>query len=120
MKALKVAITSKDRQKLDAKCRELLSLAEQIKSSEGWPPNRSDIPASETVSRPREPTSVRTLSNKEEIILLEDSKLNGFVFPPWTAPPDPAEFEVPQSGDLFTYVDNAMSCLGDNLKCCKS
>jgi hypothetical protein len=117
MKALRLATTSKDREKLDAKSRELLTLAEHIKTSKTWRPNRNDIPASDAVSRAREPVSTRTLSNREEIILLEDSKLNGFVFPPWSALPNPCEFDLPESGEFFTYVSSAMLSLADNLKC---
>ena len=44
------------------------------------------------------PQQKRDLSTREKIILLESSKLNGFIFPPWTAP-DPSDFDMPQYED---------------------
>ncbi|KAL8704682.1 MAG: hypothetical protein Q9201_002176 [Fulgogasparrea decipioides] len=52
----------------------------------------------------KEPLSARALSTREQIILLEASKLHGCRFPPWKSSPDASEFNL--SGDqlLFTYV----------------
>ncbi|KAL2002614.1 hypothetical protein VTN02DRAFT_6376 [Thermoascus thermophilus] len=92
MKALKLASTKDDKQQLDLKCKEWLTRAEQIKKAKTWQPAaRGDT---QRRSRLTEPVSTRKLSTREEIILLEGAKLNGFLFPPWTTPPDPEEFEL--------------------------
>ena len=48
------------------------------------------------------PVPERDLSTREKIILLESSKLNGYIFPPWI-PPKASDFDLPQftdTGDL--------------------
>ena len=44
------------------------------------------------------PKPKRDLSTREKIILMESSKLNGSIFPPWTAP-NPSDFDMPQYAD---------------------
>ncbi|KAL4938292.1 hypothetical protein BDV06DRAFT_201189 [Aspergillus oleicola] len=99
MKALSLTTSSKDKAALDAKCKEWLTRAEKIKEAKDW----------RTAARPRDssafrtPTSTRILTTREEIILLEGAKLNGFKFPPWKVDPSPEEFELVADGDgLFT------------------
>lgn len=49
------------------------------------------------------PRPERELTTREKIILLESSKLNGHIFPPWQCPPDSSDFEDPkftEDGDL--------------------
>lgn len=41
------------------------------------------------------------MSRTEEIILLESSKLHGFIFPPWTSEPDDKLFD--DGDELYTY-----------------
>lgn len=102
MKALKLASTKDDKQQLDLKCKEWLTRAEQIKKAKTWQPAaRADT---KRRSQLTEPVSTRKLSTREEIILLEGAKLNGFLFPPWTTPPDPEEFELDYREGLFVYV----------------
>lgn len=90
MRALKSADTPREKQYLDSKCKDLISRAEKIKLDKSWKPiapqagNRSL----------KEPVSKRKLSTREEIILLESAKLNGFLFPPWKNDPNPQEFEL--------------------------
>ena len=99
--------------KLDKKCKELLTQAESIKTSQEWHPIAADAiqlqkdPA--TTPQPsrrklKEPLSTRELSTKEKIILLEGSKLNGGVFAPWKTEPDPSEFHLGLGAPLFEYV----------------
>jgi calpain-7 len=74
----------------------------EIKSSPSTPTTSSN----ELTARIRkltEPVSVRVLSQKEEILLLRASKLNGFAFPPWRAPPDSAEFALVDGAEAFMY-----------------
>lgn len=104
MKALRLSTDPREKKSLDAKCKEYLTRAEQIKHSNGGS-NGLPNSAVKGAARPRrEPASTRTLSNREQIILLENSKLNGFVFPPWSAQPDPEEFELDEEDELFTCV----------------
>ena len=49
---------------------------------------------------PEEYSSKRGLTTREKIILLEASKLNGHVFPPWQAPPGLRDFDVPPLKDV--------------------
>lgn len=102
MKALRIA-PSDDKVQLDAKCKELITRAERIKASADWQSAARQKP----VSKLQPPTSKRKLTTREEIIVLEGAKLNGFIFPPWERPPALVEFEQP-----FTYVRNEC-CLHD-------
>ena len=102
MKALALTSSPKDRNVLDAKCNEWLTRAEKIKGSEDW---RSV--AQSRRSGLRTPASTRKLTTREDIILLQGAKLNGFIFPPWKAEPSHTEFETGTNGDvLFTYVES--------------
>lgn len=98
MKALRLADCPKDKKSLDGKCKELLTRAEKIKES------RDAYRAGDKAQRRLSPASTRKLTNREEIILLEGAKLHGFIFPPWTYPPDADEFESKNEEELFTYV----------------
>ncbi|KAJ5086091.1 hypothetical protein N7532_010862 [Penicillium argentinense] len=96
MKALRLAAPD-DKKHLDAKCKELLTRAETIKAAADW-----QVAARQKAVRSlRPPTSTRKLTTREEIIILEGAKLNGFIFPPWDRPPAAAEFATYDDG-LFT------------------
>ncbi|KAK2882700.1 hypothetical protein FQN49_000099 [Arthroderma sp. PD_2] len=116
MDALRLVDDPVEKRLFDSKCKEYLTLAERIKLSKdggGRPaPASSVIPSSQSGSGDKEPTSTRTPSNREQIILLENSKLNGFVFPPWsaTAIPDPGEFQVDEEGGLFLDISELQIC----------
>ncbi|OJD21454.1 hypothetical protein ACJ73_07203 [Blastomyces percursus] len=106
LNALKLASSPSEKQRLDAKCKELLRKAEDIKKSKYWSQHlqkrtNSSGRNSSAGPRLREPVSTRNLSNREQIILLEASKLNGFVFPPWSAVPNASEFELEEDDELF-------------------
>ena len=101
MKALRLAAAPKDKQTLDAKCKEWLTRAEEIKGTKDW---RSAIPGDNGMAQPRPPVSTRKLATREEIILLEGAKLNGFIFPPWVSAPKPEEFQLAGGRTLFLYV----------------
>ncbi|KAL8782159.1 MAG: hypothetical protein Q9213_005630 [Squamulea squamosa] len=53
----------------------------------------------------REPLPSRSLSTREQIILLESSRLHGCRFPPWQKPPDISEFELGQDQTKFIDTD---------------
>jgi len=97
MKALRLA-PADDNKELDSKCKELLTRAEKIKAAANW-----QSVARQTVTSLRPPTSKRKLTTREEIIILEGAKLNGFIFPPWDREPLRSEF-VTSDGQPFTYV----------------
>ncbi|KAJ0421861.1 hypothetical protein BJY00DRAFT_281217 [Aspergillus carlsbadensis] len=100
MKALTLATSSKDRNVLDAKCKEWLTRAEKIKEADDW---RSAVRSRDKGSVSRPLASARKLTTREEIIILEGAKLNGFIFPPWKTDPAVGEFEKTVDGDgLFT------------------
>ncbi|RHZ66364.1 uncharacterized protein CDV56_108742 [Aspergillus thermomutatus] len=112
MKALSLAATTQDKQSLDVKCKEWLSRAEKIKEAKDW---RSAIRVHDRhAAELQKPVSTRTLTTREEIILLEGAKLNGFIFPPWAGPPSLEEFEPSEGGQLF--IDKPDLHLSDKQK----
>lgn len=103
MQALRLASGSSDKARLDLKCKELLTKAEEIKcaksrSEGGDGPSASSLPSSPAL---KQPISKRKLTTREEIIILEGSKLNGFIFPPWKNDPAPEEFILKEGHQLF-------------------
>jgi calpain-7 len=95
MQAIKTASNDRERARLRGKCKELLSRAEEIKKSEEWPQSKT------LGAILKSPLSERAISRSEEIILLEGSKLHGFIFPPWTSDPDDSLFA--KDGETYTY-----------------
>ena len=49
-------------------------------------------------------TATDKLSTKEQVILLKSSRLNGFIFPPWTSPVDLDDFTLKKGEEQFMYV----------------
>jgi calpain-7 len=103
MQARGLASSSTDRARLDTKCKELLTKAETIKKETDQTEVDDGVADSRLPSRPllKQPTSNRKLTTREEIILLEGSKLNGFVFPPWKEDPKSEEFLLKDGEELF-------------------
>lgn len=60
-------------------------------------------------SSSKKPEVRRALTTREKIILLEGSKLHGYVFPPWTSPPSWSEFELGIGANLYLYVHSKNS-----------
>ena len=56
----------------------------------------------------RDPLPTRPLSRREQIIVLESSKLHGSRFPPWQETPGINEFKLGADQTMFTYVDNSV------------
>lgn len=100
MKALHLA-PADDKKHLDSKCKELIIKAEKIKGAADWKAaaraGQNAFPAL------RPPASTRKLTTREEIIILEGAKLNGYIFPPWSRAPQQDEFVY--EGPPFTYVE---------------
>lgn len=112
MRLLKVATDDQGKKDLSRKCRDLLGKAEQIKAAETWLHcvhgescgfSIANSNSSATVEV-TEPSQKRTLSTREQIILLKGSKLYGSLFPPWASPPSPLEFELPTEESPYMYV----------------
>lgn len=91
MQALRLADDPEDKKRLDTKTKSLIVKAEELKKVEE---NSKDSTAPVSRSRVEHPVSARKLTTRENIILLEGSKLNGALFKPWTHPPAESEFEV--------------------------
>ncbi|EDO04514.1 hypothetical protein SS1G_06997 [Sclerotinia sclerotiorum 1980 UF-70] len=87
MKLSKQVTGDAEKARIKRKCKALMVKAEEIKKSSTWPLKPSAIFSDA-------PVSDRTLSKHEEIILLEGSKLHGFIFPRWTSEPDDTIFET--------------------------
>lgn len=94
MKATSLASNDRAKARLRGKCEELLSRAEQIKKADGWSPVEKDTSL-------KAPVSHRAISRREELILLEGSKLHGFIFPPWSTEPDDYVFEEDFNGSSY-------------------
>jgi calpain-7 len=104
MKAIKLASSAAERDKLKAKCMRVLARAEEIKQMKSW-----SLPVSQGGmvtggGRLKAPSSLRALSTREEVILLESSKLHGFIFPPWQSDPTEEIFDLVGNGEFYTYV----------------
>lgn len=114
MRALRTSTDQNEKRRLEERCRILLERAERIKTStlsgrqgRDWAQDTSNqgLTPLGAPRKPTEPLSSRELSTREQIILLEGSRLNGFVFPPWKGPPEPCEFELKDGQDRFMYVE---------------
>lgn len=107
MKALKLSSNDGERTRLKIRCKEVLARAEVIKLLKSWEPvKQENIPSPQPPAKSlKAPVSERTLTTREEIILLEGSKLHGFVFPPWKAEPEASVFQKLSNDDLFVYAD---------------
>lgn len=100
----KQGLGSVEKARINRKCKALMLKAEEIKKSTTWPIKPASIFL-------KAPVSERTLSKHEEIILLEGSRLHGFIFPRWTSEPDDTIFEA----SLYTYVDEMDEYQGRSL-----
>ena len=72
MQAMGVAVGNHERTRLKAKCQMLLQSAESLKKAN----TRQQAKAPAVL---KEPVSARTFTTKERVILLESSRLNGFI-----------------------------------------
>lgn len=104
MRALKLTKDPSEKREFDVKCKQRLEAAEKIKSggtkrADAHPPAK----VGEKLKTPKSKKHItnRQLTTREKIILLEGSKLNGFVFPPWDASPNRAEFLVRDGQELY-------------------
>lgn len=113
MEELKLAKDENKRVVLAQECRDLLDKAEQLKAASMWQSSGQDLGKATSVNvckvgvglRSKNPRSRRALTTREKIILLEGSRLHGFVFPPWISSPSPSEFELKAGESLYQYVD---------------
>lgn len=103
LQALRLASSATEKTRLDTKCKELLNWAETLKEETVRSKSVDEATLSPLPSRTnlKQPSSKRKLTTREEIILLQGSKLNGFLFPPWKADPVPEEFVLGEGQELF-------------------
>ncbi|EPS28053.1 hypothetical protein PDE_02999 [Penicillium oxalicum 114-2] len=80
-----------NKSQFDSRCKGLITRAEQIKATADW----QRVARLKHVPKLEAPTSRRKLTTREEIIILEGAKLNGFIFPPWKQPPTLVDFDKP-------------------------
>lgn len=126
IQAFHLAIDNDQRAEIKRTLDELLTRAEAIKSATTWPATSahpSHAPGALTLrpastTRPsrieaslgarEEPRSTRELTQSEQILLLRDSKLHGFKFPPWKSAPEPKHFLLKEGdfGESEQYVDS--------------
>ena len=92
MQALQIADRPGDKKRLDRKFNDLVRQAEHFKSCQDAAQKRSS-----TV----QPVSMRKLTTRENIIILDSSRLNGFVFKPWERTPLQDEFVPNEGHELF-------------------
>ncbi|KAJ9615333.1 cysteine protease [Cladophialophora chaetospira] len=97
--ALRLADRPSDKKRLDIKVNGLLAQAERLKLGQDAKPTPTKARRRTNL---KAPVSTRKLTTRENIILLEGAKLNGFLFRPWTGPPSPAEFSHQDDEPLFT------------------
>ncbi|KAF2760771.1 cysteine proteinase [Pseudovirgaria hyperparasitica] len=118
IEAIKVAKTEPKREELRGKANSLIGQAESIKHEKAWRPSptvaeitsaiksttlthvepkpsaSTEVPVAK-IRKLEGPKTTRELSAGEKLILWKASKLNDSNFPPWTDPPDDAEFQTP-------------------------
>ena len=111
MRALNLTSDEECKERTDRKCRALLDVAEHIKNHGRRTGNVSQVTKGSSVPstlmsriRLKEPCSSRQLTTREQIIVLEGSKLHGAVFPPWKSPPEASEFELREGQLRYVYV----------------
>lgn len=112
MRRMNLAKTAEEKNRLDQEARLLLKTAESLKneiesrSTVGLTTSKQAMTVASpgTVLKLQDPISTRTLTTREQIILLEGSKLHGFVFPPWKESPSDSEFELKPGEPRFKYV----------------
>lgn len=108
MQALRLVDNPVEKKQIDQKTRELISIAESLKKiNDGGMMNVRRTNSEHPVSR-------RMLTKREEIILLEGSKLNGTLFRPWSTIPQPEEFLFVDGAKPFT--DNVELSLSEAQK----
>lgn len=112
VQAMKLATDPAEKESLSTRFKQLLTEAEQIKTSDDWrqvvESHEKRPAAPPTTARVlKEPTSTRKLSKQEQILVLKASYLSGFKFPPWSEAPKAEEFELNDGEELFLYVYTA-------------
>jgi calpain-7 len=103
MKAIKLANSGSERERLQSKCMKVLARAEEIKQVETWGVSIKQKSQAGMSYDLNTPLSNRTLSTREQVILLESSKLHGFVFTPWTSEPEEKLFQAVGCNGSFLY-----------------
>lgn len=117
MKALSIASDPSNRKWLDARTSLLITYAEKLKAvgdvdNASIPSLAADLAAARA-ARPV-PTSTRKHSTREQIIILEGSKLSGSIFRPWME--DPSENDFSLNTDSMLFEDDSPFSLSDMMR----
>ena len=109
MQALRLTSNQVEKKILESNCHLLLDQAERLRngdeSSTSKEPCDGAPLAKANHTRLKSPISTRQLTTREQIILLEGSKLHGMIFPPWKSAPKPSEFDLQDGDPQYTYVE---------------
>jgi calpain-7 len=103
LQALRLVSSGSEKARLDSKCKELLTKAERVKEEIIRSERDDEAATSSLPSSPvlQQPTSKRRLTTREEIVILEGSRLNGFTFLPWKDDPTPEELAMKEGQEPF-------------------
>jgi calpain-7 len=108
MKAIKLASSRTERERLKSRCMKVLARAEEIKKLETWAVPLEHMNHTGMNQALKAPLSNRTLTTREQIILLESSKLHGFVFSPWISEPEEELFQALGCNEPFLYGSSTL------------
>lgn len=103
MKAIKLEQDDSEIRRLRSRCVKVLERAERIKQNASWIEAVDTDYEARSASGAESPLSSRKLSTREEIILLESSKLHGFKFLPWVDYPPVNAFDAAPGDELYLY-----------------
>lgn len=109
MKALRLATNKDDRSRMNRKCQSMLDQAESIKLARKKSTSVAKDGSERDIAPQRKklvttPRLNQALSTKEKVILLEGSRLNNLIFPPWDSDPELLEFELKEGEGKYTYA----------------
>jgi calpain-7 len=83
---------------------DLISLDQGSKAAELKIPDAAAL--EKLVVELKEPESSRQLPRSEQILVLQASKFNGQIFPPWSRAPGPQDFWLRPSEEKFRYQES--------------
>lgn len=108
LQALRLTTGQAEKKAWNTRCQLLLDRAERIRSGDEPNTDKADNAISLAKTKRdslKNPVSTRQLTTREQIILLEGSKLHGSIFPPWKEAPEAADFILREGNSQYTYVD---------------
>jgi calpain-7 len=119
MKAIKLASGGLERERLKSKCMKVLARAEEIKQLETWRVPANQNSRAGMVHDLNAPLSDRRLPTREQVILLESSKLHGFIFSPWNSEPGEEFFQSIEGNKSFLYDSSVLLKIHPHIDHCR-